>query len=62
MANNKENKTHIMGMLGNAVSNELYVSRAFLGMQGSGYTLAGSTGSGIPKRKVKRLSSPPASF
>ena len=43
-----------MGMLGNAVSNELYVSRAFLSMQqGSGYTLAGS-GSGIPKRKVKK--------
>ena len=43
---------HIMPML-NAVSNELYVSRAFLGMQGSGYELAGS-GSGIPKRKVKK--------
>ena len=43
-----------MGMLGNAVSNELYVSRAFLGMQqGSGYMLSG-TGSGIPKRKVKK--------
>ena len=42
-----------MGMLGNAVSNELYVSRAFLSMQGSGYELAGS-GSGIPKRKVKK--------
>ena len=54
MANNKENKTHIMGMLGNAVSNELYVSRAFIGMNGSGYTLAGTTGSGIPKRKVKK--------
>ena len=33
---------------------QLYVSRAFLGMQGSGYTLAGTTGSGIPKRKVKK--------
>ena len=43
-----------MGMLGNAVSNELYVSRAFLGMQqGSGYMLSG-TGSGIPKRKVRK--------
>ena len=42
-----------MGMLGNAVSNELYVGRAFIGMQGSGYELAGS-GSGIPKRKVKK--------
>jgi len=37
----------------NAVSNELYVGRAFIGMQGSGYELAGS-GSGIPKRKVKK--------
>ena len=43
-----------MGMLGNAVSNELYVSRAFLGMNGSGYELAGVTGSGIPKRKVRK--------
>ena len=42
-----------MGMLGNAVSNELYVSRAFLNMQGSGYEIAGS-GPGIPKRKVKK--------
>ena len=41
-----------MGMLGNAVSNELYVSRAFLNMHGSGYELA--SGSGIPKRKVKK--------
>ena len=40
-----------------AVSNELYVGRAFLSMQqGSGYTLSGisGTGSGIPKRKVKK--------
>ena len=44
--------THTMPML-NAVSNELYVGRAFIGMQGSGYELAGS-GSGIPKRKVKK--------
>ena len=43
---------HIMPML-NAVSNELYVGRAFIGMQGSGYELAGS-GSGIPKRKVRK--------
>ena len=38
----------------NAVSNELYVGRAFIGMQqGSGYELSG-TGSGIPKRKVRK--------
>lgn len=43
---------HIMPML-NAVSNELYVGRSFINMQGSGYELAGS-GSGIPKRKVRK--------
>ena len=37
----------------NAVSNELYVGRSFINMQGSGYMLSG-TGSGIPKRKVRK--------
>ena len=36
-----------------AVSNELYVGSAFIGMHGSGYELSGR-GSGIPKRKVKK--------
>jgi len=40
------------------ISNELYPSRAFLGMSGSGYQLAGNgfelAGDGIPKRKIKK--------
>jgi len=40
------------------ISNELYPSRAFIGMSGSGYQLAGNgyelVGDGIPKRKVKK--------
>ena len=48
----------------NAVSNELYVNKAFVGLNGSGYTLAGRgqiaggyelAGSGIPKRKIKKV-------
>ena len=47
----------------NAVSNELYVNKAFVGLNGSGYTLAGRgqiaggyelAGTGVPKRKIKK--------
>ena len=53
----------------NAVSNELYVNKAFVGLDGagyqiaSGYTLAGRgqiaggyelAGTGVPKRKIKK--------
>ena len=43
----------------NGVSNELYASRAFLGMTGSGYQLAGNGfelagDGGIPKRKINK--------
>ena len=41
-----------------AVSNELYVNKAFVGLNGDGYQLAGRgyelAGSGIPKRKIKK--------
>ena len=42
----------------NAVSNELYVNKAFVGLNGDGYQLAGRgyelAGSGVPKRKIKK--------
>ena len=43
----------------NAVSNELYVNKAFVGLNGDGYLLSGrgyelAGGSGIPKRKIKK--------
>ena len=49
-----------------AVSNELYVNKSFVGLNGSGYLLSGrgphqighgyelAGGSGIPKRKIKK--------
>ena len=48
-----------------AVSNELYVNKAFVGLNGSGYQLAGRgyelagsgyelAGTGVPKRKIKK--------
>ena len=53
----KETQQHNMPML-SAVSNELYVNKAFVGLSGSGYQLAGRgyelAGSGIPKRKIKK--------
>ena len=42
----------------NAVSAELYVNKAFVGLNGDGYLLAGRgyelAGTGVPKRKIKK--------
>ena len=49
----------------NAISNELYVNKSFVGLNGSGYLLSGRgphqighgyelAGSGVPKRKIKK--------
>ena len=42
----------------NAVSNELYVNKAFVGLNGDGYQLSGRgyelAGTGVPKRKIKK--------
>ena len=40
-----------------AVSNELYVNKAFVGLNGAGYQIAGGyelSGTGVPKRKIKK--------
>ena len=40
-----------------AVSNELYVNKAFVGLNGAGYQIAGGyelSGAGVPKRKIKK--------
>jgi len=42
-----------------AVSNELYVNKAFVGLDGAGYQLSGrgyelAGGMGVPKRKIKK--------
>ena len=41
-----------------AISNELYVNKAFVGLNGSGYQLSGRgyelAGTGVPKRKIKK--------
>jgi hypothetical protein len=40
-----------------AVSNELYVNKAFVGLNGAGYQIAGGyelAGTGVPKRKIKK--------
>ena len=40
------------------ISNELYVNKAFVGLNGGGYQLAGRgyelAGNGVPKRKIKK--------
>ena len=41
-----------------AISNELYVNKAFVGLNGDGYQLSGRgyelAGTGVPKRKIKK--------